>query len=506
MDAQQHDPWSIGARPPGGLLHGLSRVSMPRFLGVMLPLSVLFVLGFVFEYRALLGADRARFLTQETSVVQRGVHRAQRELETATGDLLFVGDLVAEAVRSGAMERPGALEPGLVALMRHRPSYARIGFVSATGREIFRVENTSSGTRLASERELEDEIDASYLTNTRHLDPGEVFVSPMEPDPVHGAEGEALEAIVRLATPIEDAAGQRRGSVVLTADAGDFLRAFERDTEDTDVERMIVDADGYWLRYRPELDRGFTFERGRSFQQAFPEISEQMAARQRGRIESGDGLFHFDAVSAGPTTSGSDAGTRSPWLWTFISLVPRQVLDDIMVRIATRLVVIAMPAYFLLLAIGWLLAAAFESRRTTEEALKNLERVRNAMMRAALDAIVVMDEAGTTLEFNPMAQQIFGYTLEEARGRQVADLIIPPTHREAHHQGLSHYLATGEGPIIDKHIDGLTAIRKGGAEFPVELTVCPINVGGKRLFFGFLRDQSGSGTEARTRDRVEWVY
>jgi PAS domain S-box-containing protein len=477
---------------------------MPRFLGVMLPLSVLFVLGFVFEYRALLGADRARFLTQETSVVQRGVRRAQRELETATGDLLFVGDLVAAAVRTGDTEWTGALGPDLVALMRHRPNYARIAFVSATGQEILRVENTSSGTRLASERELQDEIDASYLTRTRHLDPGEVDVSPMEPG--RGAKGEAHEAVVSLATPIEDAAGQRRGSVVLTADAGDFLRAFELDSEDTDVERMIVDAHGYWLRDRPELDRGFTFERGRSFQQTFPEIFEQMAARQRGRIESGDGLFHFDAVSAGPAISGSGAQTDSPGIWTFISLVPRQVLDDVMVRIATRLVVIAMPAYFLLLAIGWLLAAAFERRRTTEEALKNLERVRNAMMRAALDAIVVMDEEGTTLEFNPMAQQIFGYTLDEARGRQVADLIIPPTHREAHHQGLSHYLATGEGPIIDKHIDGLTAIRKGGAEFPVELTVCPINVGGKRLFFGFLRDLSGSGSEARTRDRVEWVY
>jgi PAS domain S-box-containing protein len=506
MDAQQHDPWSIGARPRGGLLHDLSRVSMPRFLGVMLPLSVLFAIGCVLEYRAEVGADRARFLTQEASVVQRGVLRARRELEIASGDLLFACDLVNAAVRRGDEERPGALESGLAALMRHRPSYARIRFVGAAGEELLRIENSSSGTRLASGRGREGEIDASHLTEILQLDPGEVFVSSVEPDLERGAEAGAHGAVVHLASPIDDAAGQRRGAVVLTADAGDFLRGFERDVDDAGVERMIVDATGSWLRHRSGSDRGFGLERGRSFQQTFPEIFEQILARRRGRIESGDGFFHFDAVSAGTATSGSDAAALDPGLWTFVSLVPRPILDDVVARAATRLAVIAVPVYFLLLGIGWVLTAAFERRRTTEEALRNLERVRNAMMRAALDAIVVMDDAGTTLEFNPMAQQIFGYSLEEARGRPVADLIIPPTHREAHRQGLAHYLATGEGPIIDKHIDGLTAIRKGGAEFPVELTVCPINVGGRRLFFGFLRDLSGAGHESRDRDRVEWVY
>jgi PAS domain S-box-containing protein len=503
MDAQRHDPWSIDVRPAGGLRHDLARVSMPRFLGVMLPLSVLFALGFVFEYRAAVGADRARFLTRETSVIQRGVRRAQRELEVTTGDLLFVGDLAAAALADGS-NRLGRLEGSLRALLGRRPSYQRIQLIGSAGQEILRVENASRGAPSARKRNVETGIDASTIATALHLGSGEVVVSPMEPDLQREALGGAHRPVLRLATPIDDDAGQRRGVVVLSAYAADSLRAFERDAGEMDVERMIVDSGGSWLRYQPDLEWGFALERGRSFEQTFPEVFEQMTARRKGRIESSDGLFHFEVVSPAPARAGAEA--RDPGLWTFISLVPRQVLDDIMVRVATRLVVIAMPAYFLLLAIGWLLAAAFERRRTTEEALRNLERVRNAMMRAALDAIVVMDETGTTLEFNPMAQQIFGYTLEEARGKPVADLIIPPKHREAHHQGLTHYLATGEGPIIDKHIDGLTAIRKGGAELPVELTVCPINVGGKRLFFGFLRDLSGSDSEARTRDRVKWVY
>jgi PAS domain S-box-containing protein len=101
-----------------------------------------------------------------------------------------------------------------------------------------------------------------------------------------------------------------------------------------------------------------------------------------------------------------------------------------------------------------------------------------------------MDEAGNTLEFNPAAQQIFGYTFDEARGKLVADLIIPPAHREEHRLGLERYLATGEGRIVDQHIGELTGVRKDGSEIPVELTICPMTVAGTRLFCGFLRDLS----------------
>jgi hypothetical protein len=65
---------------------------------------------------------------------------------------------------------------------------------------------------------------------------------------------------------------------------------------------------------------------------------------------------------------------------------------------------------------------------------------------------------------------------------------------------LEHYLETGEGPIIDKHVEEITGIRKGGEEFPVELTVCPIMVAGKQFFYGFLRDLSESGRREVTAD------
>jgi len=490
MDAQQQDSWWMGMRPSGGLLQGLASVPVPQFLKILVPLTAVFLLAFILEYRAEVGAERARLLTHETSVIQNAVRRVERGLAIATGDLYFVVDLVGEVVDNGAPEHLAALERSALAFVRHRPGYLQIRFIGATGQEILRVENTPRGPRITAKSELQDESERSYFTDTMRLKPGGVFVSAVEPNVERGAPEGPYKPAVRLSTPIDDAEGQRRGIVILNAQGGHFLNTFEGNTEETAIPRMIVNSEGYWVQHRPELESGVVLEHERSFQRTFPEVWPQLLASPRSWVESAEGLFYSDTVTPPPSASSPDGEAHELPDWIFISLVPRQVLENIAVQAATPLLVTATPFYFALLVIGCLLAAALHRRN---EVLRSLERVKSAMMTAALDGIVVMDETGTTLEFNPAAQQIFGYTLEEARGRLVAELIIPPVHRETHRLGLERYLETGEGRIIDKHVSDLTAIRKNGEEFQVELTVCPVMVAGKPLFYGFLRDLSASG-------------
>jgi PAS domain S-box-containing protein len=488
---------AMGAQMSDGLLQRLARVSIWQYLKILLPLTVVFLLAFFFEYRAEVGAYRAQLLTQEASVIKTGALRVGRGLEIANGDLNFVVDLVDAVADDEAPDRFAAIEESLLAFVRRRPGYFRIRFIGATGQEIFRVGNTPAGPRITPESELQDERELSDssdfidFSDTMRLEAGEVFVSPIELNVERGALEGSYESAVRLATPIDDAAGERRGIVVLTVYGEHFLRAFERNTDEVGTKRMIINSDGYWFQRRPDVESGVVLERGRSFQGTFPDVWPQLMASPQSWVESREGLFYLATVTPPPAASSPDGEGHEPPVWVFVSLVPRQLLDEIAVQVATPLLVIATPLFFTFVMIGCLLASALHRR---DEALLGLEKVRSAMMTAALDGIVVMDERGTTLEFNPSAQKIFGYTLEEARGKLVADLIIPPANRETHRLGLERYLATGEARIIDKHIGELTAIRKNGEEFPIELTVChPVTVAGKRLFYGFLRDLSESG-------------
>ena len=106
-----------------------------------------------------------------------------------------------------------------------------------------------------------------------------------------------------------------------------------------------------------------------------------------------------------------------------------------------------------------------------------------------LDAVVVMRRDGTVADWNGCAEEIFGWTRDEALGRSMSDLIVPQQHREAHAAGLARYLETGVGPVIDKRIE-ISAVNRSGAEFPIELSITEAPYGGDTVFIGFLRDIS----------------
>ncbi len=126
-------------------------------------------------------------------------------------------------------------------------------------------------------------------------------------------------------------------------------------------------------------------------------------------------------------------------------------------------------------------------RETALEALVSEHEARATIMDAALDCVVTMDATGCVTHFNAAAEQTFGYPRSEAIGRPLAELVVPPRLRAAHHAGLARYLATGEGPIMKRRIE-LTAMRAGGSEFPVELIVVPSGSEGPLAFTGFIRD------------------
>lgn len=125
--------------------------------------------------------------------------------------------------------------------------------------------------------------------------------------------------------------------------------------------------------------------------------------------------------------------------------------------------------------------------KRAEAALRVSLARKGAILQTALDAIITMDHKGRIIEFNPAAEQTFGYSRREAVGRGLADLIIPPDLREQHRAGLARYLATGDGPVIGRRIE-VTAMRADGSLFPAEVAITRVPLDGPPLFTGYLRD------------------
>jgi PAS domain S-box-containing protein len=132
------------------------------------------------------------------------------------------------------------------------------------------------------------------------------------------------------------------------------------------------------------------------------------------------------------------------------------------------------------------------ARLRAERSLMDSEARKAAMLEAALDAVVAIDEEGMITEFNPAAERTFGYRRADVLGRPIVETIIPPDLRDRHRRGFARYRATGEPTILDRRLQ-LTGLHADGSEFPVELTVYRVPLPGPPRFTAFIRDL----TEAR---------
>jgi len=122
-----------------------------------------------------------------------------------------------------------------------------------------------------------------------------------------------------------------------------------------------------------------------------------------------------------------------------------------------------------------------------EESLRESEEKFRKISTAAKDSIIMLDNDGKISYWNEAAEKIFGYSKEEAIGKEYHIFLVPQRYHEAYKKGFDRFKATGQGPVIDKTLE-LMAIKKDGAEIPIELSVSAVNLKGKWNAIGIARD------------------
>ncbi|MGI8636741.1 MAG: PAS domain-containing sensor histidine kinase, partial [Segetibacter sp.] len=119
--------------------------------------------------------------------------------------------------------------------------------------------------------------------------------------------------------------------------------------------------------------------------------------------------------------------------------------------------------------------------------LADREKNLRDIIENAPDGVIVIDKESSIILWNPKSEEIFGWKKEEATGRKITEIIVPPGLRQAHQDGMKRFLFTKEATILNKTIQ-VPAIHKNGNEFYISLTVSHSPQNGKDLFIAFLRD------------------
>ncbi len=209
--------------------------------------------------------------------------------------------------------------------------------------------------------------------------------------------------------------------------------------------------------------------------------------------------------------SRRNEGTLPPAILLTADADPRLAAEVLASGVDLFLYKDAEGAYVKLLPVH--IARVLEVRRCSLEAersahsLREQERMLTTIGDAAMDAIVVMDDRGCARFWNRAAEQMFGYTAAEALGANIHDLLVPAQWKEHARTGLGHFLATGEGPCLNRVLR-LSAKCKNGCILPIEITVNALRRGRGWWSVGIIRDLSERAQieEAMVRQAEELNY
>ena len=140
-------------------------------------------------------------------------------------------------------------------------------------------------------------------------------------------------------------------------------------------------------------------------------------------------------------------------------------------------------------------------RKRTEKAVLETEEKFKAISSSAKDAITMMDNEGNISYWNEAAEKIFGYSVQEALGKELHIFLAPKKYHDAYRRGILIFKATGCGPVIGNTLE-LEAVRKDGTMFPIELSVSAVKIEEKWHAIGIVRDITERKQAEEERDTL----
>jgi signal transduction histidine kinase len=267
---------------------------------------------------------------------------------------------------------------------RTRGLYDQIRILDANGMEVVRVDYNNGGPAVVPDAQLQNKRGRYYFDDTFQLEPGQVFVSPLDLNIEHGQIEQPLKPMIRFGMPLFDGSGRKRGILLLNYFGQKALSRFAQAGFGSRGDQpMLLNSEGYWLESPSDEDEwGFMFGQNRTFAGRYPDAWAATLAESRGSCITKAGRFFFDTVyplAAGQVSSTGagaayepsrgDVGAGSRF-WKVVSFVPESVIAA---RMAPRKRVMTGVAVLLLAMLGAAFYVMARSELRDQESMARLQ-------------------------------------------------------------------------------------------------------------------------------------
>lgn len=430
-------------------------------------------------------AREERITARETWRVK--VHTAMFEAGFSGGvkDVAFL----AEMVRDFPTRNPDALGRIFRGYLDKHRNYDQVRFLDESGLERVRVNKAEHGARIVPPEQLQDKSGRGYFQTAADLKPGTVYISPLNLNREHGLVEMPLKPVIRYAAPVTDIHGNLMGVVVLNHLAAELLEPLRTQNRAPEGKLLLVNDAGHWLvGPTPQDEWGFEFAdlENTSLAQR-PQVYHAVQLHSQGTVHAPDGLYIFSGIDIARKMAEFDMGdTRivGSGSLTVVSYTPEEMLhiplwNEVNWLTAMLIFLSAFPAY--------MVSDAKLKRLRAESELRDNEEKLNAMSRASHDALVMVDDHGRIIFWNKAAEELFGWTEEEAHGKEVHELIAPVEYHDQVQEGLEHFARTGQGVAVGNLME-FDAVKRDGTLFPIERALAAFRLNDRWYAVAGIRD------------------
>ncbi len=450
--------------------------------------------------------------TKEIGNVIMGVRRLDDELGIPLRQLraLAETDAVRKDIDSGSPDAGREMKEAFMSLVAYSGIYDQLRWIDAGGKEKVRVNNMDGKPVPVSPDHLQDVSDRYYFKDTMRLQPGQIFISPLDLNVEQGKAEVPYKPVLRLATPVSDGNGRPRGILILNIAAQQMLTAFTESMMDARDHAMLLNSDGYWLvSPNSDDDWGFMFQRRDTLGTRDPAAWKAITNIPSGQVEVGKdgGLWTWSTAYPLKVTDSSIVTDVPRWL--VVSHMPGNQLALVSKEAWTSVI----PSALILLAlsgglIAWLSramvgrtraeVAAAQAQAEAEAAhqLSEAQQRFRLVVEANATGLLVVDSDGRIVMANPALERMFGYDHDDLLGKPM-EVLLPEMERKRHVAKRTSYMQAPDARPMGAGRD-LHGLRKDGSVVPVEISLSSFMENGQRFVDAVVADISAR-KEVETR-------
>ena len=405
----------------------------PLFLKRIIPSLILLVASAWFYGTIELKQRIDRLRQQETLYVVMGANSLSYDLETIRKDLLFLAHFTSmiRVLNQPDRTNMARLANDFVDFSQSRRIYDQIRWINETGMERVRVNYQKIRTESVTIDSLQNKRRRYYFTDTFKLEPGEIYISPLDLNIEWGTIEIPFKPMLRVGTPLTDKRGRKKGILLLNYYGKDLLDHFVNTVGNNGDHISILNNDGYWLHSpNPAEEWGFMFERKElTMHNRFPASWREIRCCREGSLLDNNGLWVWNTVyplqedlSCRMQCSTTDGTVISNPLstmpdqpfWKVVSHIDNTVIADIQSAVWNRIAAVAALLAGIICFIAWKLslseAAIRHSNTDLEQQRQDLEKavaVRTRVLDAvAYSARLFLNQGNWQQQLPPVLQRL----------------------------------------------------------------------------------------------------